>query len=73
MEFKIDPEFKTSIPPLSEEEKEQLEAMILADGVIINPLIVWNGILVDGHNRLEIIQKHPELQYTVFEKDFADR
>ena len=73
VEFKIDPEFKTSIPPLSEEEKEQLEAMILADGVIINPLIVWNGILVDGHNRLEIIQKHPEIKYTVFEKDFPDR
>lgn len=73
MKFIIDPEFRTSIPPLSEDEKEQLEAMILADGVVINPLIVWNGILVDGHNRYEIIQKHPEIKYNVFEKDFPDR
>ena len=73
MKFIIDPEFRTSIPPLSEDEKEQLEAMILADGVVINPLIVWNGILVDGHNRYQIIQKHPEIKFTVFEKDFPDR
>ena len=73
MKFIIDPEFRTSIPPLSEDEKEQLEAMILADGVVINPLIVWNGILVDGHNRYQIIQKHPEIKFNVFEKDFPDR
>ena len=73
MNFKIDPEFKENIPPLTEDEKAQLEAVILADGVVINPLIVWNGILIDGHNRFEIIQNHPELKYTVFEKNFPDR
>ena len=73
MNFKIDPEFKENIPPLTEDEKAQLEAVILADGVVINPLIVWNEILIDGHNRFEIIQNHPELKYTVFEKNFPDR
>ena len=73
MNFKIDPEFKENIPPLTEDEKAQLEAVILADGVVINPLIVWNGILIDGHNRFEIIQNHPELKYTVFEKNFPAR
>ena len=69
----IDPEFASIIPPLREEEQKQLEENILADGVVINPLIVWNGIIVDGHNRYRILQQHPELQFTTYEKVFSDR
>ena len=60
MDLRIDPEFAEKIPPLSPEEIEQLEANILAEGVVINPLIVWNGVIVDGHNRYRILQKHPK-------------
>ena len=60
----IDPEFEGKIPPLREEELKQLEENILADGVVINPLIVWDGVIVDGHNRYRILQKHPEIQFT---------
>ena len=56
----IDPEFEGKIPPLREEELKQLEENILADGVVINPLIVWDGVIVDGHNRYRILQKHPK-------------
>ena len=73
MDLKIDPEFADKIPPLTREEFEQLEANILADGVIINPLIVWNGLIVDGHNRFRILQKHPEIPYTIHIKEFSDR
>ena len=69
----IDPEFKGKIPPLREEELKQLEENILADGVVINPLIVWDGVIVDGHNRYRILQKHPEIQFTTYEKKFTDR
>ena len=69
----IDPEFASKIPPLREEELKQLEENILADGVVINPLIVWNGVIVDGHNRYRILQKHPEIQFTTYEKQFSDR
>ena len=69
----IDPEFASKIPPLREEEMKQLEENILADGVVINPLIVWNGVIVDGHNRYHILQKHPEIQFTTYEKQFPDR
>ena len=69
----IDPEFASIIPPLREEEQKQLEENILADGVVINPLIVWNGVIVDGHNRYRILQHHPELQFTTYEKAFSDR
>ena len=69
----IDPEFASKIPPLREEELKQLEENILADGVVINPLIVWNGVIVDGHNRYRILQQHPEIQFTTYEKPFPDR
>ena len=69
----IDPEFEGKIPPLREEELKQLEENILADGVVINPLIIWDGVLVDGHNRYRILQKHPEIQFTTYEKEFPDR
>ncbi len=71
--LKIDHEFADQIPPLTEDEYQQLEANILFDGQIINPIIIWNGIIVDGHNRYRILQKHPELPYTTFEKKFSDR
>ena len=69
----IDPEFASKIPPLREEELKQLEENILVDGVVINPLIVWDGVIVDGHNRYRILQKHPEIQFTTYEKEFPDR
>ena len=69
----IDPEFASIIPPLREEEQKQMEENILADGVVINPLIVWNGVIVDGHNRYRILQQHPEIQFTTYEKEFSDR
>ena len=73
MDLKIDPEFAEKIPPLTPEEFEQLEANILAEGTVLNPLIVWNGVIVDGHNRYKVIQAHPEISFTTHEKEFADR
>ena len=59
MTLKIDPEFQGKIPPLTFEELNQLESNILRDGRIINPIIVWQGLIVDGHNRFTIAKKHP--------------
>lgn len=73
MELKIDPEFESQIPPLADDEYQLLEENIVADGIIINPLIIWNGVIVDGHNRFHIAEKHPHIQYITYEKEFADR
>lgn len=73
MELRIDPEFESKIPPLSAEEFRQLEENILSDGIVINPIIVWNGVIVDGHNRFHILEKHPHIQYSIHEKQFDDR
>ena len=69
----IDPEFRDKIPPLTEDEFSLLEENILSDGAVFSPLIVWDGTILDGHNRYEIIQKHPELTYAVHRLSFANR
>ena len=53
----INEELKNLLPPLSVEEYVGLEASMLVDGCLTN-LIVWNGILIDGHHRYEICQRH---------------
>jgi hypothetical protein len=73
MELRIDPEFESKIPPLTTEEYQLLEQNILSEGAVINPLIVWDGVIVDGHNRFRIIETHPEITYITHEKGFADR
>ena len=63
--LRIDPEFKAQIPPLTPEERKQLEENILAEGELLAPILVWNGAIVDGHNRYEILQSHPEIPCSV--------
>ena len=69
----IDPEFKAQIPPLTEDERKQLEENILADGEILSPILVWNDTIVDGHNRYEILQNHPEISFTVYPLTLENR
>ena len=71
--LKIDPEFQGKIPPLTFEELNQLEANILRDGRIINPIIVWQGLIVDGHNRYTIVQEHPEISFSTMPLPFESR
>lgn len=46
-QIKIDAEFQGKIPPLTFEELNQLETNILREGHILNPIILWNGTIVD--------------------------
>ena len=72
-ELKIDPEFEKVIPPITLAEFVLLEDNILADGQINTPIAVWNGVIVDGHNRYKILQKHPHIPYTIKEMNFENR
>lgn len=63
-------DFKKLIPALTGEEYKQLEANILSEG-IRDPLVVWNGYLVDGHNRYTIATQHG-LEYKTVSKEFKD-
>jgi N6-adenosine-specific RNA methylase IME4 len=71
MNIKIDPEFKALIPPLAPEEYAQLEVNIMQDGCR-DPLVLWEGIIIDGHNRFEICTKHG-ISFEKISKRFDDR
>lgn len=53
----VDDDFRSLIPPLSDDEYSRLERSIIAEGVR-DPIITWNGTIVDGHNRYRICQEH---------------
>jgi len=72
MALQIHPDLQSLIPPLSPDERAQLEANLLEDGCL-NPLIVWQEkqILLDGHHRYAICTTH-DLIYHVREIPLPD-
>jgi len=56
--LKINPDFKSLIPPLLDAEYRALEESIISQGQCRDTIKVWKGIIVDGHNRYAICQKH---------------
>lgn len=67
----IDEQFRTLIPPLTDDEFIRLEENILKEG-IRDKLVVWNDTLIDGHNRYRIATEYG-LQYETVQKDFESR
>lgn len=76
MSIFINKELRDLIPPLSEEEFEQLEKNVVAEG-IRDPLVVWrqpdgHDMLIDGHNRFFISAHHAGIPFKTVNMDFAD-
>lgn len=69
----VDSEFAALLLPPTDEEFNQLRQNILDDGEVHEPLILWNNLIIDGHNRWKIIQEHPEIPYTTHEMIFFSR
>ena len=61
-------QFKELIPPLTNEEYKQLEANCLDEG-IREPILTWNGYIIDGHNRYNIA-KQWNLEFKTESKNF---
>ena len=57
MNIVVNEELKAYIDPLTPEEHDALERSILAEGCR-DALVLWGDVLVDGHNRYGICQKH---------------
>ncbi|WP_157486888.1 ParB N-terminal domain-containing protein [Leucobacter salsicius] len=47
-----------TMPPLTKDELRQLEDSILAHGIQVPVLVDEHGATIDGHNRLEIAERH---------------
>ena len=72
MNLHIDEEFQSLLPQLSDAERAELEKQIKKDGVL-NPIIVWKGTIVDGHNRFMICKLNGITDFPIREMDFKDR
>ena len=56
MKLEVRKLFANLIPPLSAEERGELENSIMDEGCR-DAICVWNGVIVDGHNRYEICKR----------------
>ena len=72
-QLKIDPEFQSKIPPLQFEKEQQLEQNIITEGRLLNPIITWNGYILDGHTRYRILKKHGFIKFEVEEIQLANK
>jgi len=57
MHITVNPDLKAYIDPLTPDEFDALERSILSEGCR-DALVLWGDVLVDGHNRYGICQKH---------------
>ncbi len=69
--LRIDPEFKSLVPPLGDSEREQLEQSLKAEGCR-DPLVIWRGYILDGHNRYEICTEH-DIDFGISPIDLPNR
>ena len=68
----IYPEFRDLLKPLTKEEKKTLEQSLISEGCK-HPIELWNGYIIDGHNRYDICMRQG-LDFKVVhrDKDFVD-
>ena len=69
-ELIIKDRFKNALPPLSIDEYKLLEGSIIKNGCI-HQIVVWDNIIIDGHNRYKICQKN-NTPFQTTNKDFAN-
>lgn len=67
----IDKEFKSLIRPLTEDEFRILEESIRNEGCR-DPIVIWNGTILDGHNRYAIC-KNWKIPFETEEMHFSNR
>ena len=67
MSITIHEALRAYIDPLTEHEYEALERSILSEGCR-DALVCWGDVLIDGHNRYAICQKH-QIPFKVVQND----
>lgn len=70
-DLNIDSELEHLLPPLATEVFNGLTDSLIKDGCI-EPLVVSNGTIVDGHNRYRICREN-NIPFEYIEKEFADK
>lgn len=78
LKLTIDPEFESYLEdPAQIPEADLLEAIRDAGNVCLDSIKVWphdgQSIILDGHRRYRLAEKHPEIQFTTENVELADR
>lgn len=70
----IDSEFQSLIPPLSDDEYDRLEKSLVKNGYQDwrEPILTWNGTIIDGHNRYAICDEYG-IPFRQVEHEFESR
>lgn len=71
LELKIDIELDSLLPKLDEEKYKLLEEDIRKNGCI-NPIIIWDNYIVDGHHRYRICQAN-NIDFKTKEMQFENK
>lgn len=71
IDIRTDPEFEALIPKPTFDELDELEESLLHEGCRDN-LVLWNDILLDGHNRFRICTQHG-IKFGTSQADVKDR
>ena len=66
--MKINKELRGLIPPLTDDERKLLEESILTNGCR-DAIIVWDGTIIDGHNRFDICKQN-DISFDILDMEF---
>jgi len=67
----VDEEFRLYLPALKKDAYDDLERLILKNGVR-DPLVLWNDIIIDGYNRYKVCIEH-DIPFTTVSMEFDSR
>ena len=67
----IDEEFKALLPALDKDTYAMLEENLIRNGCG-DSIVLWDNVLIDGHNRYEICRKR-QIPFSTVNKDFTSR
>lgn len=63
--------FRDLMRKLSKDEYKTLEENIIEEGRAIDPIVVWDDTIIDGHNRYNICTEH-DIPFTTHRMEFAN-
>ena len=69
-ELKINDNLAHVMPPLQETELDLLTQSLMSEGCR-DPLVVWNGVIIDGNNRYKICREN-NIPFSFVEMEFED-
>ena len=69
-ELEVNSSLATVMPQLQELELNLLAKSLMEEGCR-DPLVTWNGVIVDGHNRYRICREH-QIPFNFIETEFED-